>query len=80
MPTIIITATGLLYFMLGLATAAALLHVVRPAIRRLFCRHESATFVRGIYGDEINLGGGKRSVWHCQSCGSVVLRDDLHPA
>ena len=45
-------------------------------IRRLFCRHEYK-FVRNIYGDEINLWGGKRSVWRCHKCGKVTGGDLL---
>lgn len=35
-------------------------------------------FVRNVYGDEINHLGGKRSVWRCQDCGSIVYRGELH--
>lgn len=48
-------------------------------IRRLFCRHREFDFVRNIYGDEINLCGGKRSLWRCKGCGSAVLHADLYP-
>ena len=49
-------------------------------IKRLFCRHE-LEFNRNIHGDEINLSGGKRSVWWCTKCDAVVLKSELwaHP-
>lgn len=47
-------------------------------IRSLLCKHRDVHFVRNVYGDEINTTGGKRSVWRCQRCGGIVLRDLLH--
>ena len=47
-------------------------------IRSLFCRHEHATFVRNIWGDEINFAGGKRSLWRCQKCQWLLAKDTLH--
>ncbi len=46
-------------------------------LRRLFCAHRYE-WMRNIYGDEINLSGGKRSLWGCAECGKVQARDDLH--
>ena len=45
--------------------------------KRLFCKHQDQTFIRNIYGDEINLTNGKRSVWRCKKCEAVVWRDSL---
>ena len=47
-------------------------------IRSLFCRHREVRFWANLYGDEINLSGGKRSLWGCAECGKVQARDDLH--
>ena len=46
-------------------------------IKRLLCRHEWE-FVRNIYGDEINLAGGRRSWWRCKRCGKRVLNPHLY--
>ncbi len=43
-------------------------------LRRLFCRHQHVEVVRGIYGDEINIVGGKRWLCECRDCGAKVLR------
>ncbi len=52
---------------------------MRNLIKRLFCRHsDGVTFVRNIYGDEINTTGGKRSEWHCKRCDGLVLMDHLN--
>jgi hypothetical protein len=40
------------------------------------CRHRRATFVRNIYGDEINATGA-RSWWECDGCGEFFTRDVL---
>lgn len=45
-------------------------------LRRLFCSHTSQSHRRNIYGDEINLLGGKRSIWKCDACGALKLRDE----
>jgi len=47
-------------------------------IRSLFCRHKSITFIRNIYGDEINHAGGKRSVWMCDGCKWPIYKNTLH--
>ena len=52
---------------------------MRNLIKRLFCRHsDGTTFVRNIYGDEINTTGGKRSEWRCKRCNGLVLMDRLN--
>jgi len=54
--------------------------VLRAFIKRLTCKHPYPVFIRNVYGDEINLLGGKRSIWRCDQCGEKrVLRDDLRP-
>ena len=45
-------------------------------IKRLFCPHEYV-WVRNIYGDEINLAGGRRSWWRCRKCGKWLLSNAL---
>jgi hypothetical protein len=45
-------------------------------VRQLFCRHRW-TWVRNIHGDEINLRGGKRSVWWCHKCHKEEFREQL---
>lgn len=45
-------------------------------IRSWFCNH-SFRFHRNIYGDEILERGYKRSIWWCEKCGKLQLRDDL---
>lgn len=46
-------------------------------IKRLFCAHRYE-WLRNIYGDEINLSGGARSLWRCAECGKFQARDGLH--
>lgn len=47
-------------------------------LARTSCSHAAGfEFVRNIYGDEINMLGGKRSVWRCSKCGNVQYRDEL---
>jgi len=46
-------------------------------VKSLFCAHRYA-FVRNVYGDEINMLGGKRSVWRCSKCRKIQDRDQLH--
>jgi hypothetical protein len=43
---------------------------------RLFCKHRWQ-WVRNIYGDEINLLDGKRSVWQCSECQQYQYRNEL---
>ena len=35
--------------------------------------HSGRVWVRNIYGDEINLRDGKRSVWQCRRCGACPI-------
>ena len=46
-------------------------------LRQIFCRHE-LEFVRNIYGDEINLVGGRRSWWRCKKCGRWIAKPHLY--
>lgn len=46
-------------------------------LRQIFCRHE-LEFVRNIYGDEINLVGGRRSWWRCKKCGRWIAKSPLY--
>jgi hypothetical protein len=80
-----ITLPGLLYLLVGVAcgklmclAAPAAFRWGRTEIRRLFCRHADAEFIRNIYGDEIIASDYKRSIWHCSACGLQVFRDDLY--
>jgi len=41
-------------------------------IKRVFCAHRYE-WMRNIYGDEINMSGGKRSLWRCAECGKVQV-------
>lgn len=42
--------------------------IIKFIFQRLRCRHAELRFVRNLYGYEINLSGGKRSVWECRAC------------
>lgn len=46
---------------------------MRKFLRQLFCFHRHVSYVRAIYGDEINLVGGKRSWWKCKWCGKEMV-------
>lgn len=46
-------------------------------IRRICCDHEWC-LVRRIYGDEINMSGGRRSWCRCIKCGKTQLRGPLY--
>lgn len=46
-------------------------------IKRLFCKHYKVTFIRNVYGDEIN-DRNCRSLWRCGKCGATVRCDHLH--
>ena len=53
---------------------------MRDFFKRLFCRHQSGvSFVRNVYGDEINALGGYRSLWCCKRCGAVLREKLLNP-
>lgn len=43
----------------------------------LFGKHEWK-FVRNIYGDEINVCNGDRSVWRCDHCKGYERRAELY--
>lgn len=46
-----------------------MVNFLQRIVRELSCFHNhGATFVRNIYGDEINVYGGKRSIWKCNNC------------
>lgn len=45
-------------------------------IKRLFCAHAYIPY-RNLYGDEICVFGGKRSIWECVKCGHEQFRDGL---
>lgn len=47
-------------------------------IKRLICRHQDLVFVRNIYGDEIIHTGYKRSIWICDTCTKLILKDEIH--
>lgn len=45
---------------------------MRRWLKQLLCWHLGpATFVRNIYGDEINQSGC-RSIWTCDKCGQTM--------
>ncbi len=46
-------------------------------LRRLFCKHDYE-WASNVYGEEINMMGGKRSWWRCKRCGKYQLRDHLY--
>lgn len=46
-------------------------------IKRLRCKHLNTEFLRNLHGDEIHLWNGKRSIWTCQDCGSLVAKHEL---
>ena len=46
-------------------------------LKMLLCKHEFV-FERNIYGDEINMVGGRRSWWRCPKCGKYQARYRLH--
>lgn len=47
--------------------------------KHLFCRHRKGmTFVRNIYGDEINECGGNRSFWRCDNCSRLIRQHYLN--
>jgi hypothetical protein len=50
-------------------------------IRALWCWLNGGhgyQWVRNVYGDEINIRGGKRSLWRCWWCGWLQFRGLLH--
>lgn len=54
--------------------------IIVEFIRALFCRRrDDAEFVCNLYGDAINVHGGKRSLWQCRRCARIFARGDLQP-
>ena len=51
---------------------------IKMMLKRFTCKHTNQTFVRNIYGDEINWAGGKRSIWKCNDCGKIIFNDELN--
>lgn len=51
---------------------------IKMFFKRFTCKHTNQTFIRNIYGDEINWTGGKRSIWKCDDCGKVIFSDELN--
>lgn len=51
---------------------------IKKYFSNLFCLHEKLEFVANIYGDQINIHHGKRSVWKCKSCGKLIYKDKLY--
>lgn len=80
----------LLYIMLGVLGAGALLHAWACVLGRILgnsdhmnwltcARHgHQLRFVRNVYGDEIRELGDTRSVWRCTHCKRVVFKNYLH--
>lgn len=51
-----------------------MLSFLERIVKELSCFHnKGATFVRTIHGDEINMYGGKRSIWKCNSCQTTLF-------
>ena len=46
-------------------------------LRRLLCDHDWR-WERNVYGDEINMAGGMRSIWHCPKCDGHQMRGELY--
>lgn len=49
-------------------------------LRKIRCAHEDATFIRNIYGDQINhVSTSKvyRSWWKCNKCGKTFAKQYL---
>ena len=51
--------------------------IVLNHFKRLFCHHKYK-FIRNIYGDEININNGKRSLWECTKCQKYKTREKLY--
>lgn len=47
-------------------------------LKRLFCNHKKLKFIRNIYGDEVNIKNGTRSIWKCENCGKLIFKDKIH--
>jgi hypothetical protein len=46
-------------------------------IKRMLCKHEDLAFSYNLYGDEINIHHGKRSLWGCRKCGKSIYKDEI---
>jgi hypothetical protein len=51
---------------------------VKKWIKQLLCDHKVVLFVRNVYGDDVGLEGGKRSVWVCCKCDKTIRKNDLY--
>jgi hypothetical protein len=47
-------------------------------LKQFFCEHRNSTWLRNIYGDEINYHNGKRSLWKCDECEKITFGDWLY--
>lgn len=45
-------------------------------IKSLFCKH-NFIHIRNIYGDQIHVYDGKRSIFKCKKCGKYQAMDEL---
>lgn len=44
---------------------------------KLFCKHKNITFLRNVYGDEINYINA-RSIWVCKDCNRTIRKNELY--
>lgn len=51
---------------------------IKKWFSNLFCSHKQLEFVENIYGDQINIHHGKRSIWKCKRCGKLINKDELY--
>jgi len=49
-------------------------------LKKLVCSHRNLSFYCNLYGDMIFLSGGKRSLWKCDDCGTLVANKNLFVA
>lgn len=57
-----------------------MIRYLKRLIKRRFCKHKNISFVRNIYGDEINhisLRKVYRSWWKCSDCGFYIPKGKL---
>lgn len=47
-------------------------------LKQLFCRNHEWEHLENLYGDGINIFGG-RSLWICSKCGACQVRPNFHP-
>lgn len=53
---------------------------IKEWLKKLWCTHDKQSFVRNIYGDEINhvsLNRVYRSWWECDECGKRIPHEKL---